>query len=324
VVFSWAARARPGARLPLGTEVEIRPDTAFGRVRETLAPARADTSDALGGAFARALRDRGIRASVAAPIVVDGRLWGAVAADSAGAPFTAGAEARLGAFARLVVQAIANLDARVELQASRARIVAAADAARRRIERDLHDGAQQRLVAVALALGLVARAAEPSTAAAIEHCVEDLLAALTELRELARGLHPAELTERGLPAALQVLADRSPTPVVLDGDLDRRLPATHETAVYFVAAEALTNVAKYAGASVAEVTVQGDGRWAEIAVRDDGVGGADAAGGSGLRGLADRVEALGGRLTLESAAGAGTTVRARVPVAPARTGATEP
>jgi len=139
--------------------------------------------------------------------------------------------------------------------------------------------------------------------------------ALAELRELARGLHPAVLTERGLLPALQMLAARSPVPVVLDGDLQSRLPPTHEAALYFVAAEALTNVAKYAQASAAEVRLHGDDRWAEIAVSDDGVGGARTEHGSGLRGLCDRVEALGGRLTLASASGHGTSVRARVPIA---------
>jgi signal transduction histidine kinase len=149
---------------------------------------------------------------------------------------------------------------------------------------------------------------------ALNSCIEDLRAALSELRELARGLHPVVLTERGVPAALESLAARSPVPVVVDAQLDGRLPSAHETAMYFVAAEALTNVAKYAGARTAEVTLRADDRWAEIAVADDGVGGARAEAGSGLRGLSDRVEALGGHLTLMSAAGEGTTVRARLPL----------
>jgi signal transduction histidine kinase len=256
-----------------------------------------------------------MRAGVAAPILVDGQLWGAVAAGSRSDPFAAEAEARLGAFAELVAQAIANVDARIKLSESRARIVEAADNARRRIERDLHDGAQQRLVALAMSLQLVAMSAEPATATALQGCIEDLRTALAELRELARGLHPVVLTERGLPAALKGLAARSPVPVVLDADLAGRLPPAHEAALYFVAVEALTNVAKYAKATAAEVTLHGDNRWAEIAVADDGVGGARAEDGSGLRGLGDRVEALGGRLTLASARGHGTTVRARIPIA---------
>ena len=164
---------------------------------------------------------------------------------------------------------------------------------------------------------MVARSAEAATAEAIEHCVEELQTALAELRELAQGLHPAMLTERGLPAALESLAGRCHVPVVLDTSLDRRLPAGHEAALYFVAVEALTNVVKYAGASTAEVTLRGAGRWAEIVIADDGCGGACVENGTGLRGLADRVEALGGRLAVTSASGGGTTVCARLPLEPA-------
>jgi signal transduction histidine kinase len=298
-----------------GRQFELVPGGALGRVQETAAPARVDSYEGLPGSFAGEVRERGIRAVVAAPILVDGHLWGAFGVASTTDSFAAEAEARLAAFAELVAQAIANVDARIKLKESRARIVAAADDARRRIERDLHDGAQQRLVSLALSLQLVARSAEPATATALQGCIEDLHTALAELRELARGLHPVVLTECGVPAALQALATRSPVPVVLDAGLDGRLPAAHEAALYFVAAEALTNAAKYAKASAVAVTLHGDDRWAEIAVADDGVGGARAEDGSGLRGLGDRVEALGGRLTIASARGHGTTVRARVPVA---------
>ena len=314
VVASWSG---PGVTtLTVGRQIVLGPATALARVHATLAPARVDSYEGMPGAYPAELREIGLRAVVAAPILVDGDLWGAVAAGSRIDPFTAVSEARIGAFAELVAQAIANADARIKLKESRARIVAAADDARRRIERDLHDGAQQRLVGVALSLRLLAQRAEPATATAIEGCIEDLLTALAELRELARGLHPAVLTEHGLVSALQMLAARSPVPVVLDARLERRLPPAQEVALYFVAAEALTNVAKYAEASVAEVSLYGDDRWAEIAVADDGVGGAQTDPGGGLRGLCDRVEALGGQLTLASEAGAGTTVGARVPVTP--------
>jgi signal transduction histidine kinase len=246
---------------------------------------------------------------------VDGHLWGAFVLASREGPFAASAETRLGAFTELVAQAIANVDARIKLQESRARIVEATYAARRRIERDLHDGAQQRLVALALSLGLVARSAEPATATALARCIEELQAALAELRELARGLHPVVLTERGLVAALQSLAAQAPVLVILDAEFDGRLPPAHEAALYFVTAEALTNVAKYANASTAVVTLQVDDGWAEITIADDGVGGARTEDGSGLRGLRDRVEALGGRLTLASPAVKGTTLRARIPLA---------
>ena len=319
VVASWSA---PGVRsVPVGRQIVLVPETALARVQATLAPARVDSYEGVPGEFPAELRALGHKTAVAAPILVDGYLWGAVVAGSKADPFTAESEARLGAFAELVAQAIANVDARIKLKESRARIVEAADDARRRIERDLHDGAQQRLVALALSLKLAARSADPATATTLEGCIEELHRALAELRELARGLHPAVLTERGLPAALQGLAARSPVPVLLDADLDARMPPTHEAALYFVAAEALTNVAKYAEASAVEVTLHGDDRCAEIAVADDGVGGARAEDGSGLRGLTDRVEALGGRLTLASSRGQGTTVRARLPVARENTAA---
>jgi signal transduction histidine kinase len=312
VVADWSA---PGlAPFPVGSRIDIGPETALARVHATGAPARVDSYEGMPGEYPAQLRALGMRASVAAPVVVEGRLWGAVAAGSAADAFGADSEARLGAFAELVGQAIANVDARIRLKESRARIVQAADDARRRIERDLHDGAQQRLVGLALSLRLAARQAEPATAAAIEECIEELTTALAELRELARGLHPAVLTEHGLRPALRMLAGRSTVPVVLEPSLAGRLPTAHESALYFVAAEALTNVAKYARASTATVTLRADREWAEISVADDGVGGASLDRGTGLRGLTDRVEALGGRLSVDSAAGMGTTVRARVPL----------
>lgn len=309
---------RLGTSVEVGKQIALVPEVSLARVQATLAPARVDSFEGLPGDYAAEMRAIGLRAAVAAPILVDGHLWGAVGAGSRSGPFPEGSEARIGAFAELVAQAIANVDARIKLKESRARIVEAADDARRRIERDLHDGAQPRLVGLALSLRLVARQAEPATAAAIDGCIEELRTALAELRDLARGLHPAVLTERGLGPALEMLAARSPVPVVLDGRLDCRLPPAHEAALYFVAAEALTNVAKYANASAVEVTLQRADPWSEIAVTDDGVGGARTDAGSGLRGLCDRVEALGGHLTLASPPGAGTTVRARVPVATAR------
>jgi signal transduction histidine kinase len=208
VVASWSP---PGvARFPVGRQFVIGPEMALARVRATLAPARADSYEGMPGGFPAELRELGRRAGVVAPILVDGHLWGAVAAASTTDPFTADSEARIGAFAELVAQAIANVDARIKLKESRARVVEAADDARRRIERDLHDGAQQRLVGLALSLRLVAKSAEPATAVALEGCIEDLLTALAELRELARGLHPVVLTERGLLPALQMLAARCP------------------------------------------------------------------------------------------------------------------
>jgi PAS domain S-box-containing protein len=204
-----------------------------------------------------------------------------------------------------------------ELRASRSRIVEAADDARQRLERNLHDGAQQRLVSLSLALRLAQAKLRDDPDGAeqiITAAEEELTHALAELRELARGIHPAVLTDRGLAAALEALASRAPVPVELSTNLEERLPGPVEAAAYYVVAEALTNVAKYAAATAVRVSAErNDGR-VVVEVADDGIGGADPARGSGLRGLADRVEALDGRLHVESAAGGGTKVRAVIPV----------
>jgi signal transduction histidine kinase len=196
---------------------------------------------------------------------------------------------------------------------SRARIVAAADEARRRLERDLHDGAQQHLVSAAITLG---RAQAQARGTQVEHLVSDALEqlrhAMNELRDLARGIHPPLLTERGLAAALESLVTRSPVPVDLRATHERFAPPA-EAAIYFVVAEALTNVAKHAEATMARVWVSVQNDLLGARVWDDGVGGADAAAGSGLRGLADRLEALGGSLTILSPPGDGTIIRASVP-----------
>ena len=204
-----------------------------------------------------------------------------------------------------------------ELHASRARIVAAGYEERRRVERDLHDGAQQRLMAVAMTLRLARGKleSEPAvTGSLLDESIEELAAATGELRELARGIHPAVLTDRGLAAALSGLAGRSPVPVEVLETPAERLPAAIESATYFVIAEALTNVARYAHADSATVRVARDDGVVEVEVRDDGVGGANPAAGTGLRGLGDRVSALDGELAIESPGGAGTTVRARIPL----------
>jgi signal transduction histidine kinase len=213
---------------------------------------------------------------------------------------------------RLAAEVRARYD---DLRAASARLVAASDAARRRIERDLHDGAQQRLVSLSVTLNLARKHAEPGsrTATLLDSAVTELTAGLSELRDLARGIHPAVLTERGLDSALHALAARAPLPVTISAALDERLPPAVESAAYFVVMEALTNVAKYASATAAEVTVERDNGHVVIDVADDGVGGADPAAGSGLVGLADRVAALGGRLVVESPPGGGTVVRAQMP-----------
>jgi len=214
----------------------------------------------------------------------------------------------------------ADLRARLEdLRASRARLVEAADTERRRLERNLHDGAQQRLVALLLSFALARAqfASDPAATDLLERWRSELAAALSELRELARGLHPAVLSERGLRAALQGLASRASLPVELGGLPDERLPAAVEAAAYYLVAEALTNVAKYAQASVASVRVMRENGHVLVEIVDDGIGGADPRGGSGIRGLADRVEALDGRLNVESPPGVGTCIRAEIPCRPA-------
>ena len=279
-------------------------------------PARYDTLDGMTGSLAERLRALGITAAVGAPVSFGGTLWGVVVISSHGEPFPPEAEFRVADFADLAAQAIANAQAREELAASRMRIVEASDAERRRLERNLHDGAQQRLVATSLTVRMAARrvTADPALRAMLDGAGDEIGRALEELRELARGLHPAVLSDHGLRAAIEAVADVAPLPVAVDVPLDERLPETVEAAAYFVVCEALTNVAKYARASEARVRVGRTDDRAHVEVVDDGVGGADERDGSGLRGLADRVEALGGRLVVSSPAGAGTAVRAELPV----------
>jgi signal transduction histidine kinase len=314
VVGEWAAAGAHS--VPVGTRVALDGPTAAARIFRSGAPERVEDYDSMEGEHAEMLRALGFRSAVGAPIKLRGRLWGAVAVSTIeDVPFPAGAEQRIADFAELVALALANAEAWRELAASRARIVATGDAERRRLERNLHDGAQQRLVSLALMLRQCERAG--MNGAALEQLRQaqtELTEALSELRELARGIHPAILTDQGLVAALEMLAGRCSVPVDLCTTLDDRLPEPVEAAAYYIVAEALTNASKHAEAERVRVDVrQVDGE-ALVEVADDGVGGADARGGSGLRGLGDRVDALGGRLELESPAGAGTLVRARLPV----------
>jgi signal transduction histidine kinase len=226
------------------------------------------------------------------------------------------AEQRLAGFAELLGLALEGADARAELNASRARILEAAFTERRRLERNLHDGAQQRLVALAIQLRMLERRLdEPERAGALLHAATDELEqALEELRELARGLHPAVLHDRGLAPALETLAARAPLPVSVEGVPAERLDRPLEAAVYYVVAESLTNAVKHAEASELRVRMDATAGELRVEIADDGRGGADAVTGGGLRGLADRVEALGGRLALDSPPGAGTVVRAALPL----------
>ncbi|MDQ3865935.1 MAG: histidine kinase, partial [Actinomycetota bacterium] len=271
-----------------------------------------------GGSVADCFRRAGLRSGVGSPILVEGRLWGVVVAASAQADgLSREAEHRLTDFAELAATAIANAESRAELAASRARVVAASDETRRRIERDLHDGTQQRLVSLALALRSAQAAVPPDLHGLrneLAQVADGLRGVVEELQEISRGIHPAILSEGGLAPALKTLARRSAVPVELNVRADGRLPEPVEVAGYYVVSEALTNAAKHAHASVAYVDVEASDGVLELSVRDDGTGGADPARGSGLVGLADRVEALGGRIEVVSPAGHGTTLRATLPI----------
>jgi signal transduction histidine kinase len=263
------------------------------------------------------MRSLGYRSLAATPVVFGKRLWGALTVGFGHrVSLPADTERRLGEFAEVLGLAVASADAREKLARSRARIVEASDEARRRLERDLHDGAQQRLVSLALMLRLVESrlAHDPATAARLlADASSELGQAVDELRQLARGLHPAILTDHGLGPALEALARRMPLPVTTRSAVVGRLRPAVEVATYYVVAEGLTNVVKYARASQASVAITDANDTVIVEVADDGVGGARASRGSGLSGLHDRVEALGGRLEVASPPGAGTTLRAEIP-----------
>jgi signal transduction histidine kinase len=315
VVGAWSESGPP--RFPVGAALDVDGDTVVARVVRTGQAARVRYAEA-GGALAATLLRAGYRSAVAAPVTVGGRLWGVLAAASTtDDPLPKGIEQQLCDFADLVAQALANADAYEKLAASRARLVEVGDAERQRLERNLHDGAQQRLVSVALGLNMVAGRLEKDPASARELLATtqtELARGLDELRELARGIHPVVLTERGLGPALQGLVSRAPLPVEVTEVPEERLDGAVEAAAYYVVAEAVTNVAKYAHASSATVTIGRANGTATVTVTDDGVGGADPAAGSGLRGLAARVEALNGRLDVHSPRGGGTRITAEIPL----------
>jgi GAF domain-containing protein len=269
------------------------------------------------GPIADQLRRLSVRSVAASPIVVEGRLWGAVVVWSKNAPLPPDTEERMASFTELVAMAIGNAESRAELAASRARIVAASDETRRRIERDLHDGAQQRLVSLGLELRL-AQTGVPEelreVRGEIARIADELASVLDELREMARGIHPAMLSEGGLRPALRTLARRATLPVELDIATDQRFPQPVEVAAYYVVSEALTNAAKHSDASYVGVSVSERDGVLHLSIGDDGVGGADPLGGSGLIGLRDRVEALGGTIGIKSPPGTGTTVQVTLPL----------
>ena len=303
---------------PVGSRTPIEGNTLASTVLRTGRPARMDDYANATGAVAERVRHVGVRAAVGVPIIVDGRLWGLAAVGSIDpGPLPLDTEARMADFADLVATSIANAVTRGELLASRARIIVAADDARRRIERDLHDGAQQRLVA----LGLELRAAEACVPHDLQPLKERIAALVTtvagvsaEVQEISRGLHPAILSRGGLGPALKTLARRCAVPVQLDLHVDQRLPDPVEVGAYYVVAEALTNAAKHARASGVEVCAQATGANLRLVIRDDGIGGAARGKGSGLTGLVDRVEALGGEMTIQSESGSGTSLLVNIPI----------
>jgi signal transduction histidine kinase len=305
VVADWSD-AEPGAIEP-GSLYHPAHGSATLNVLETGFASRSEESSP----------ERGTCWVIAAPVIIKGSLLGALTASRTKSPiFPAGSEIRLRSFADLAAQSIANERAQAELRASRARIVQTADETRQRLERNLHDGAQQRLVAVSIALNqaVTALPSSPDNARSLlVGASHELTEALEELRDLARGLHPATLTKYGLGPALDAIATRAPLPVAVENEIEKRLPPPVEAGLYYVVSESLTNVAKHAAASTVTVRIRQANALAEVEVTDDGVGGADA-GGLGLRGLADRVEALDGTFGLESAPGEGTRVWARIPV----------
>jgi signal transduction histidine kinase len=298
ILASWSDQ--PVHWIP-GTSWPLDPDSVLRRVFDTARPARMDHL-------------------VGAPIVVGGLLWGGVVLGSGGADaLPADTEERIGNFVELIATAVSNVETRRELNASRARVVAAADEARRRLERDLHDGIQQRLVSLALQARAAAAMPRLPTDRQRELLLlaDGLRAAFDEVRAISQGIHPAVLSESGLGSALTALARRVAIPIKLDLNIDGRLPEPLEVAAYYVVSEALTNAVKHARASAIELSAHARDGILTVAVRDDGVGGADP-GGSGIVGLKDRIEALGGTMTLESPPGEGTTLRSEMPIDPRR------
>jgi signal transduction histidine kinase len=328
-----AAAAHPDAlaKWPIGTRTPIEANTLATMVQRTGGPARMDGYDNIAGSIAARVREVGILAAVGVPIIVDGRVRGLAAVGSLQpGPMPADTEVRIGRFAELIATALVagyrDKQKRQLFAETARRLNLAADSERRRIKRDLHDGAQQRLITLALD-ARAAEASAPTELAELKRQLSRIASGLAEvsmeLQEIVRGIHPASLAKGGLRAAIKELARRAPVPVDVDVAIKKRLPEPIEIATYYLVAEALTNMAKHAHASTVHVHVDTDDTDAgepvlRVSVRDDGRGGADPHGGSGLVGLKDRVQALGGRLWLHSPPGTGTTLRAELPLSRAR------
>jgi signal transduction histidine kinase len=317
-VLAVSAEAGAQVALPVDKNFSTEGHNVGRLVLRTGRPARMDDyTKATGRDQVRRFREAGVRSAVGAPVQLRERVWGVLSVYSMQGRLPRDTEGRLADFAALVASALANVQAWSELEASRVRIITAADEARRRVERDLHDGAQQRIVLLALKARMLAQSQAAQTTgldAELRSLEVDLNGVLEELRTIASGLHPAALSEGGLAPALRTLARRSPVPVVLDVRLPGGVAESVEVAAYYFVAETLTNTTKHAEASRVDATVElRDGRlW--VRVRDDGVGGTDPECGSGLVGLKDRIEAFGGTMTLDSPSGGGTTLVAQLPL----------
>jgi PAS domain S-box-containing protein len=313
--------------LPVGSHLKLESTMALTAVVRTGRPARVDSYSRASEFVNRRAQRLGISSTVAVPIMIGGSLWGAIAAGTNREQFPADAEHRMAEFTELVATAIANADSRLALAASRRRIVTATDEARRRIQRNLHDGTQQRLVSLKLSVD-AAEADIPldrnDLRAEMSRIAAELTDAVTELQEISRGIHPATLSQGGLGPALRTLARRSTIPVELNVATRTRLPEPIEVAAYYVASEALANSAKHAQASRMEVSLATRNGGLVLAIRDDGVGGANAGRGSGLVGLQDRVEALGGTIGIDSPPGGGTAIIVTLPLDTESTSAKSP
>jgi signal transduction histidine kinase len=312
-----ASSGKLAAAVPVGTNMTLEGTSVTTLVLRTARPARMDDYSKADGPVAEYMRSKGIRSAVGTPILVEGRVWGAVIIGSLqDEPLPADTELRVGEFTELIATAIANIQASLDLAASRARLVAATDEERRRVVRDLHDGAQARLVHTVITLKLARRALQPGDAQAgalVSEALEQAERATDELRELSHGILPTALTRGGLRAGVEALAARMPVPIENDVGVGR-LPAVVEATAYFIVAEALTNVAKHAHARHATVTARTEDDTLHVHIRDDGVGGARP-DGSGLLGLGDRLALLDGQLRIDSSPGGGTLVAAAIPIA---------
>ncbi len=318
VVGIWS-RPDFGPRPAVGSIASLDGESVGGIVRRTGRPAHLPITERTSGEIAEWARKVGLKHAAGSPVAVEGRLWGLLVGFWADEPMYADIEEHIRDFTALVATAVANSESRAELNASRARVVEAADAARRRIERDLHDGTQQRLVSLGLELRMVEAdlpEEQARTRQRLSQSMRDLAGIVEDLREISRGIHPAILSKGGLISALKTLARRSSVPVELEVDLHRPLAERLEVAVYYIVSEALTNAAKHARASVVHVTLGTDENFARVSVTDDGRGGAELSGGSGLIGLRDRVDAIGGQIQIKSPAGGGTALTVRIPLEP--------